>query len=196
MPISLVCPNGHKLVAKESLAGKNIKCPKCSSILLVSDSDESDLIASELVEDLGAEGSISTEPSWLAEDLPFHIPTPIDPPHPSAPQEKTPAAPSAKPSKISPKVLIIAYSAIGSVLAISLLSVIASMAFDVRKSISQNQSGNSGTSNAATPAETRANPSEPTQAKASPSEKQPEKQPENKLEAKPALATPPASLTS
>lgn len=29
MPIQLVCPNGHRLTAKESNAGKSGKCPVC-----------------------------------------------------------------------------------------------------------------------------------------------------------------------
>ena len=29
MPIQLVCPNGHRLTAKESSAGKSGKCPVC-----------------------------------------------------------------------------------------------------------------------------------------------------------------------
>ena len=29
MPIQLVCPNGHRLTAKESSAGKTGKCPVC-----------------------------------------------------------------------------------------------------------------------------------------------------------------------
>jgi hypothetical protein len=31
MPISVVCPQGHKLKAKEALAGKRVKCPQCRS---------------------------------------------------------------------------------------------------------------------------------------------------------------------
>ena len=31
MPIQLVCPNGHRLTAKESNAGKSGKCPVCQA---------------------------------------------------------------------------------------------------------------------------------------------------------------------
>ena len=31
MPIQLVCPNGHRLTAKESNAGKTGKCPVCQA---------------------------------------------------------------------------------------------------------------------------------------------------------------------
>ena len=31
MPIQLVCPNGHRLTAKESSAGKTGKCPVCQA---------------------------------------------------------------------------------------------------------------------------------------------------------------------
>jgi hypothetical protein len=31
MTISLVCPNGHRLAAKKSLAGKTCLCPKCKA---------------------------------------------------------------------------------------------------------------------------------------------------------------------
>ena len=31
MPIQLVCPNGHRLTAKESSAGKSGKCPVCKT---------------------------------------------------------------------------------------------------------------------------------------------------------------------
>ena len=31
MPIQLVCPNGHRLTAKESNAGKTGKCPVCQT---------------------------------------------------------------------------------------------------------------------------------------------------------------------
>ena len=31
MTISLVCPNGHRLAAKKSLAGKTCFCPKCKA---------------------------------------------------------------------------------------------------------------------------------------------------------------------
>lgn len=35
MSISVVCPNGHKLKAKEDLAGKHLRCPKCGARVLV-----------------------------------------------------------------------------------------------------------------------------------------------------------------
>jgi hypothetical protein len=35
MTISVVCPQGHKLNAKEKLAGKRIKCPKCGSVVKI-----------------------------------------------------------------------------------------------------------------------------------------------------------------
>lgn len=35
MPISVLCPNGHKLSAKEKLAGKKIKCPKCGAVVRI-----------------------------------------------------------------------------------------------------------------------------------------------------------------
>ena len=35
MPIAVVCPQGHKLSAKESLAGKRVKCPKCGAAVQV-----------------------------------------------------------------------------------------------------------------------------------------------------------------
>ena len=35
MPISVVCPNGHKLKAKEQLAGKQLRCPKCGADVFV-----------------------------------------------------------------------------------------------------------------------------------------------------------------
>ena len=35
MPIPVVCANGHKLNAKDSLAGKKVKCPACGSIVKI-----------------------------------------------------------------------------------------------------------------------------------------------------------------
>lgn len=35
MPISVVCPNGHKLSAQEKLAGKKVKCPKCQALIQI-----------------------------------------------------------------------------------------------------------------------------------------------------------------
>ena len=35
MPIAVVCPQGHKLTAKDQLAGKRVKCPKCGAAVLV-----------------------------------------------------------------------------------------------------------------------------------------------------------------
>lgn len=35
MPISVVCPNNHKLNVPESVAGKKVKCPKCSGVFVV-----------------------------------------------------------------------------------------------------------------------------------------------------------------
>ena len=35
MTISVACPNGHKLKAKEKLAGKKLKCPKCGSVVVI-----------------------------------------------------------------------------------------------------------------------------------------------------------------
>lgn len=35
MPIKVVCPEGHKLNAKESLAGKKVRCPKCKSVVQI-----------------------------------------------------------------------------------------------------------------------------------------------------------------
>ena len=39
MPIVVVCPEGHKLAAKEGMAGKYIKCPKCGSIVRIPKAD-------------------------------------------------------------------------------------------------------------------------------------------------------------
>ena len=35
MPIQLVCPNGHRLTAKESSAGKTGKCPVCQAAVFI-----------------------------------------------------------------------------------------------------------------------------------------------------------------
>jgi len=35
MPIQLVCPNGHRLTAKESSAGKTGKCPVCQARIAI-----------------------------------------------------------------------------------------------------------------------------------------------------------------
>ena len=35
MPIQLVCPNGHRLTAKESNAGKTGKCPVCQAPVVI-----------------------------------------------------------------------------------------------------------------------------------------------------------------
>ena len=35
MPIELVCPNGHRLTAKESSAGKTGKCPVCQARIAI-----------------------------------------------------------------------------------------------------------------------------------------------------------------
>ena len=35
MPIFVVCPQGHKLKAEEKLAGKQLKCPKCGSVVQI-----------------------------------------------------------------------------------------------------------------------------------------------------------------
>ena len=35
MPIQLVCPNGHRLTAKESNAGKSGKCPVCKTSVTI-----------------------------------------------------------------------------------------------------------------------------------------------------------------
>ena len=35
MPIQLVCPNGHRLAAKESNAGKSGKCPICKVAVVI-----------------------------------------------------------------------------------------------------------------------------------------------------------------
>src|SRR5687767_2104187 len=42
MPISIVCPNGHKLSAKEEHAGKKLRCPKCRADILVPAEDDND----------------------------------------------------------------------------------------------------------------------------------------------------------
>jgi len=35
MPIQLVCPNGHRLTAKESNAGKTGRCPVCQAVVFI-----------------------------------------------------------------------------------------------------------------------------------------------------------------
>ena len=35
MPIELICPNGHRLTAKESSAGKSGKCPVCQASVTI-----------------------------------------------------------------------------------------------------------------------------------------------------------------
>ena len=44
MTISVVCPQGHKLKAKDKLAGKSVKCPKCGAVVTIPspDAPESD----------------------------------------------------------------------------------------------------------------------------------------------------------
>jgi len=49
MSISVACPYGHKLNAKEKLAGKRVKCPKCGSVVQIPEL-ESDILM-ELVAD-------------------------------------------------------------------------------------------------------------------------------------------------
>lgn len=41
MPINVVCPCGQKLSAKDSLAGKTVKCPKCGKPLRIGSGDSS-----------------------------------------------------------------------------------------------------------------------------------------------------------
>jgi len=40
MPISVTCPNGHKLTAKDKLAGKTVRCPKCEVEVTIPLADE------------------------------------------------------------------------------------------------------------------------------------------------------------
>ena len=35
MPISVTCPNNHKLNVSETLSGKKVKCPKCGGVVMV-----------------------------------------------------------------------------------------------------------------------------------------------------------------
>lgn len=47
MSIRIRCPNGHRLVAKDELAGRRIKCPKCKAITTIPVPDEEVIDLSE-----------------------------------------------------------------------------------------------------------------------------------------------------
>lgn len=69
MPISVACPQGHRLKAKEKLAGKRLKCPKCGSVVQIpelgSPEPDGELVSLESTEqpapkmDLPADGETS-----------------------------------------------------------------------------------------------------------------------------------------
>ena len=53
MPIQLVCPNGHRLTAKESNAGKTGKCPVCKTPIVIPIPSRADADSAVIVAVLG-----------------------------------------------------------------------------------------------------------------------------------------------
>lgn len=45
MSISVICPNGHRITAKETLAGKSVRCPKCKAVIEIPLPDEPEVLA-------------------------------------------------------------------------------------------------------------------------------------------------------
>ncbi len=138
MPIRVACTNGHKLVAKDSLAGKMKKCPQCNSVILIPDGLDTELFPIDLVEDLGLGGSNNFETDWFSEVLPVVTPTTFVPPQPPQPIKQQARANPNAPSNVRPKVLIFAISGIGLVLALVLVVVISVFSLGGRKGTTQN----------------------------------------------------------
>lgn len=107
MPIEVDCSNGHRLVVKESLVGKKIKCPKCNTVLLVPSIAESN----------------NTESNWLLEDFPVSSsPAVLSNPIPAS-QRPIPESVPLQQSKLNPRVLVMAIAGAGTVLTVLLIAV-------------------------------------------------------------------------
>lgn len=79
MPISVVCPQGHKLKAKEKLAGKRLKCPKCGSVVQIPELEplepDDELVSHESTEpsDPQMDRPADDETSNASKDDPFGL---------------------------------------------------------------------------------------------------------------------------
>ncbi len=67
MPIQLTCPNGHRLTAKDSNAGKTGKCPVCKAAVTIPALAESAMTDSSVVRLLGLTGG-ATKPGNASGD--------------------------------------------------------------------------------------------------------------------------------
>ncbi len=61
MPIELTCPNGHRLVAKDSNAGRKGKCPVCKASVSIPMITEAAITESAIISILGDPGLKKTE---------------------------------------------------------------------------------------------------------------------------------------
>ena len=60
MPISIVCPQGHQLTAKEKLAGKKVKCPKCGSVVQIPAAEPTTIAEPLMPDNAPAEPALDT----------------------------------------------------------------------------------------------------------------------------------------
>ena len=62
MPISVLCPNGHKLTAKEKLAGKRVKCPKCGSVVQIPELELPELDEGLVLDEAASQAATESDP--------------------------------------------------------------------------------------------------------------------------------------
>lgn len=82
MPISLKCPNGHHLTAKESNAGKTGKCPVCKAAVSIPVLHQTEISESAIMHILG---NPEQQPN-------SKVGTTVAPPKPVPPPKPTPVA--------------------------------------------------------------------------------------------------------